>query len=166
MKVTNALRPRAVRIAVLALVATLLLGTGTASARSIYVNDDRPVTPAPSSCDDPEFNAIQPAVDAAAPGDRVLVCSGTYNEQVKVTKRLALIGIGRPEIKPPTPVAVAPPGALVEFAGAEHGCVHHRLPHRRPARGSRQLRDGLHRGLGAAIRHRDRHPQRDPRHPR
>jgi nitrous oxidase accessory protein NosD len=117
MEIRNALGRRALRVALLALAAMMLLGTGSASARNIYVNDDRPATPPPSKCEDPEFNSIQAAVTAAMPGDRIYVCAGTYREQVTVTKRLALIGIGRPVINPPTPATVAPPGALVEFRG-------------------------------------------------
>lgn len=36
-------------------------------------------------CPDAQFTSIQAAVDAAAPGDRILVCAGTYHEQVTVS---------------------------------------------------------------------------------
>lgn len=39
-----------------------------------------------ADCPDAQFTSIQAAVDAAAPGDRILVCHGTYQEQVTITK--------------------------------------------------------------------------------
>jgi hypothetical protein len=55
------------------------------------------------------FRSIQAAVNAAAAGDEIVVCPGTYAEQVEITKNnLTLRGIGqgvavlRPDAVPPT----------------------------------------------------------------
>jgi parallel beta-helix repeat protein len=56
----------------------------------------------------PAAGALQAAVDAAAPGDKLLIASGDYEEEVIVsTDNLALVGCGgatdeRPTITPPT----------------------------------------------------------------
>ncbi len=42
--------------------------------------------------------ALRAAVDAASPGDVVVVCTGTYNEDVKLTKPVRLLGTGSPSI--------------------------------------------------------------------
>lgn len=47
---------------------------------ALVVDDDG------ADCPDAQFTGIQAAVDAAAPGDRILVCNGTYREQVTVSK--------------------------------------------------------------------------------
>ncbi len=57
----------------------------------IVVDDDR------ADCPNADFNSIQAAVEAAAPGDRILVCAGTYHEQVTVPKDgLSLLAKGKP----------------------------------------------------------------------
>jgi len=61
------------------------------------VNDDTTGPgPAGADCTSPAaFSSVQAAATAANPGDRVLVCAGTYAEsQVDVTKRLEIIGAG------------------------------------------------------------------------
>ncbi len=68
-----------------------------ASAADIVVNDDTTGPgPAGANCTSlAPFASIQAAATAANPGDRILVCAGTYNEQqVDVTKRLDIIGAG------------------------------------------------------------------------
>ena len=47
--------------------------TGIASASTIYVPDD--------------YSTIQAAVNAASPGDTIIVRDGTYTENVKVDKK-------------------------------------------------------------------------------
>ena len=42
--------------------------------------------------------SIQAAIDAASPGDTILVESGIYRENVNVTKALILKGIGMPVV--------------------------------------------------------------------
>jgi len=40
-----------------------------------------------------DFPTIQGAVDAASPGDTILICAGTYDEQVTISKPLTLMGL-------------------------------------------------------------------------
>lgn len=56
---------------------------------TLIVDDDR------RECPHAGFRSIQGAVDAAAPGDAINVCPGTYDEQVVIAKPLALTGISR-----------------------------------------------------------------------
>src|SRR5947207_9415884 len=59
--------------------------TAQAAQTTRWVNDDSPISAPPgTSCDHPAYRKIQEAVNAAAPGDRVNVCPGTYTEQVVV----------------------------------------------------------------------------------
>src|SRR6266566_2145440 len=63
-------------------------GAALASPGTLWVNDDDPngglyVAPG-TSCDDPGYQTIQSAVMAAAPGDRINVCPGTYVEEVTI----------------------------------------------------------------------------------
>jgi hypothetical protein len=68
-----------------------ILYTGTALAATQWVNDNPPVG-TNTSCADPGFNDIQSAVNAAGVGDTVRVCSGVYDGQVVVTKKLIVRG--------------------------------------------------------------------------
>ena len=62
------------------LLALILPASAQASPTTWLVDDDR------ADCPRADFDSIQAAVAAAAPGDKVLVCAGTYREQVIVRK--------------------------------------------------------------------------------
>ena len=55
-----------------------LAGAGTATARTLVVDDDR------KQCPSAPYRAIQAAVDAAGAGDKVSVCPGSYRGQVYI----------------------------------------------------------------------------------
>src|SRR5262245_36328491 len=62
--------------------AAAILLTGTA----LVVDRDR------AQCADAGFTSIQSAVDAARPGDQIVVCPDRYNESVVINKRLTITG--------------------------------------------------------------------------
>ena len=82
-------RPLEIRLAVMLACAFLAAGsTSVSAATTHWVNDDspkgRPYAPPGRSCNRPGYPTIQSAVDAAAPGDRINVCAGTYTEEVTI----------------------------------------------------------------------------------
>jgi hypothetical protein len=75
------------RVLVLALAAVVcaLASTTQAFAATHWVNDNGAAfAPPGTSCERPGYSRIQAAVTAAAAGDRINVCPGTYPEQVVV----------------------------------------------------------------------------------
>jgi hypothetical protein len=62
-----------------------------------------------------DFPTIQTAIDAVAEGGTVLIGPGTYQENLKITKSLRLVGIGAVEIQPkqPDPLSALPTIAVV-----------------------------------------------------
>src|SRR5438552_2716483 len=62
--------------------------SSAASAATRWVNDDDPngglYMPPGTSCNNPGYATIQSAVNAAASGDRINVCPGTYTEEVTI----------------------------------------------------------------------------------
>lgn len=56
--------------------------------QGVMVDDDH------VQCPDAEFTSINAAIAAAAPGDTIFVCPGTYHEAVNINKTLTLIGSG------------------------------------------------------------------------
>ncbi len=61
--------------------------TMVSQAATYTVDDDRAQRP------NADFTSIQAAVNAAAPGDRILVYPGMYNEHVDITKTLTVLGV-------------------------------------------------------------------------
>ncbi len=63
---------------------------------TLVVDDDGQGTATNCSAGAPAFSSIQAAVNAAAPGDTIFICPGTYNEQVVVTtSNLTIRGAGQ-----------------------------------------------------------------------
>jgi parallel beta-helix repeat protein len=62
-----------------------LSASRSTDGKTLVVADDR------ADCRDADFTSIQAAVTAAAPGDRIVVCAGTYHEQVTVSKNNLVI---------------------------------------------------------------------------
>jgi nitrous oxidase accessory protein NosD len=60
--------------------------------RTLYVSPHAWPWGADRSCRSARFRTIQSAVNAARPGSTVVVCKGTYHEQVVITKPLSLRG--------------------------------------------------------------------------
>jgi hypothetical protein len=89
-----------------------------ASAATLWVSPSPTVTGNGKGCTEPGFNSVQGAINMAAAGDKVKVCSGTYSEQLTITKSVALKASGTPVIKlPATPVnSTTTCGAAMEAA--------------------------------------------------
>src|SRR5947209_6251826 len=62
----------------LAALAWCLSVTAATAATTRYVDDNR------AQCPHAQFTKIQPAIDASAPGDQVIVCDGQYGEFVTI----------------------------------------------------------------------------------
>jgi hypothetical protein len=74
----------------------LLSSSAALAATTHWVNDDDPnggaYVPPGMSCNDPGYPTISAAVAAAASGDTIMVCEGTYIENVVLNKSLTLLG--------------------------------------------------------------------------
>ncbi|HXT88797.1 MAG TPA: NosD domain-containing protein [Trebonia sp.] len=67
-------------------------GTGSHHSRTLYVSAHAKSGNGDRSCRSAAFRTIQSAVNAAAAGGSVVVCPGTYHEQVVISKPLSLKG--------------------------------------------------------------------------
>ncbi len=75
--------------------ASLVAASGVAaSSTTWYVSPTGASGAAGTSCATASFGTISAAVSAAAAGDTVVVCAGTYKEDVAVSKALTLTGQG------------------------------------------------------------------------
>jgi parallel beta-helix repeat protein len=80
---------------VLLLAGSLVVASGVAaSSMTLYVSPSGATGSAGTSCATAAFSTINAAVTAAAAGDTVVVCAGTYKEDVAVAKALTLSGQG------------------------------------------------------------------------
>ena len=112
------------------LVAATIAQTGVASAGvagqgghngPLYVSRDASPHNAGRSCGSATFRTIQSAVNAAPTGGTVIVCQGTYHEQVVISKALSLVGqratIDQAGVTPALQVSIPGVGTQTIFAG-------------------------------------------------
>jgi nitrous oxidase accessory protein NosD len=82
-------------LAAIALSATAVVAVTAASASAaatLYVNGSIAPRHDDTSCTSASYTTIGAAVTAAAPGSKIVVCAGTYHEDVTVSKPLTIVG--------------------------------------------------------------------------
>jgi nitrous oxidase accessory protein NosD len=89
--------------------------------KALYVSPYASTSNADRSCQSAAFATIQSAVNAAGPGGTVVVCRGSYHEQVVISKPLSLKGlhatIDQDGVTPTLQVNVPGIGPVTIFAG-------------------------------------------------
>jgi hypothetical protein len=70
-------------------------------AHSLWVGTAATTKDGGTSCAEPGYNTIQAAINAAAPGQQIMVCAGTYTEQLQITHSVEISGIGTVIVKLP-----------------------------------------------------------------
>jgi hypothetical protein len=93
----------------------LAIGATPASAKQHLVDDDK------AQCPKADFTSIQAAVNAASPGDKVNVCPGEYEEQVRVSNKdgIELNSTRTWQAVIKFPVVTTPPNALVHIQNSD-----------------------------------------------
>src|SRR6267143_459490 len=114
--------PKSISSLAVGLLLLLTVFTSTRLAAPAHANDPVfYVAPSPpgtgtsgGSCNAPGFNTIQSAVSSPSvpPGSLIIVCPGTYVEQVNIGKSLSLLGSG-----PSSTTVKAPPLLVPDTAG-------------------------------------------------
>jgi hypothetical protein len=95
-------------VAIVALIGAAAWAPGSlAAARSALWVGTSPVAAHGSSCAAPEFSSIQAAVDAAAPGQQIFVCAGTYVGQLQITTSVRITAVGAVTVALPASPAAA-----------------------------------------------------------
>jgi nitrous oxidase accessory protein NosD len=84
----------------------LAAGTASAATRTVYVSPSGSAGAADYSCSSAGYRSVRAAVDAVPAQGTVVVCAGTYDESVTVTKSLRLAGR---------------PGATIDAVGQSYG---------------------------------------------
>ena len=99
MKSNRFVRLAGALIAPLLVAGAVVAQAGAASAAAdwhggkvLYVSQGAKPDNSDRSCGSAAFRTIQSAVNAAPAGGTVVVCSGTYHEQVVISKPLSLVG--------------------------------------------------------------------------
>jgi hypothetical protein len=103
-----------------ALVLVLMVaGPVSASAATLWVNDDAVTySPPGTSCENAGYAVIQAAVSAAAVGDTVRVCSGVYEENVHVgTQDLRMVSTRGPDVTTIEAVVAGTPVITISAIG-------------------------------------------------
>lgn len=78
-------------ILVAALVAVAVMAIPALASAASYVSNSVPVVPGGKSCAQPGFSKVQEAINGTAA--TINVCSGTYTEQLEITRALKLVAI-------------------------------------------------------------------------
>ena len=124
-------------LAPLLVIGAMIAQTGMASAGvagqgghrgALYVSRDAKPHNADRSCHSAAFRTIQSAVNAAPAGATVIVCTGTYHEQLVIRKSLSLVGlqatIDEAGVTPTLQVSIPGLGTQTIFAGVAIGSSH------------------------------------------
>ncbi len=124
-------------LAPLLVAGAMIAQTGVASAHvagqsghhgPLYVSRDARPHNADRSCRSAAFRTIQSAVNAAPAGGTIIVCTGTYHEQVVIRKSLSLVGlratIDEAGVTPTLHVSIPGLGTQTIFAGVAIGSSH------------------------------------------
>jgi len=93
-------RGRLVGALVAAAAFTAALPAAASAASTIYVGPG-PTNTGGISCADPGYNKIQDALNAAPEGATITVCTGTYVEQLQITKGVKIKSLGSVIVKLP-----------------------------------------------------------------
>jgi len=93
---------------------------GAHAQAALVVDDDGRATATDCNAQQKTFSTVQSAVDAAQPGSTIVICPGTYAEQVAVTKNnVTLQGSGQgATVLRPGAVPVTVPSLLLQVAVA------------------------------------------------
>jgi Periplasmic copper-binding protein (NosD) len=87
------LAPLVIAGAVVATAGAASAGATGGSQRTVFVSPNAHSSGADQSCGSAAFSSIQKAVNAVPSGGTVVVCQGTYHEQVVLSKPVALVGL-------------------------------------------------------------------------